>query len=45
MIIRAKAVYRLSRDLAGVVGEEFITVYKEYVLMALVDGTLTALSN
>ena len=44
-MIRAKCVYRLSKDLTNVVGEEFITVFKEYVLMAKVDEHLTVLSN
>ena len=32
--LRSKCVYRLSRELAGVVGEELVTVSKEYVLVA-----------
>jgi hypothetical protein len=45
MVIRAKCVYRLSKDLANIIGEEFITVYKEYVLIAKLDDQLTVLSN
>jgi hypothetical protein len=45
MVIRAKCVYRLSKDLMNVIGEEFVTVYKEYILMAKIEDNLTVLSN
>jgi hypothetical protein len=43
--IRTQHVYRLNRELAGVVGEEFVTVLKEYVLMAEEGGLMAVVSN
>lgn len=45
MSLRSKNVYRLSKDLGTVVGEELITVTKEYVLVAQENEILTMISN
>lgn len=43
--IRSRNVYRLSKEILPVIGEEFVTVIREYALIAEEDGLASMVSN
>lgn len=45
VIIKSKNVYRLSKEIVPVIGEEFVTVCKEYTLIAEEEGLNSMVSN